>query len=192
MYSKLNRVFWAVVIMKISINIGMINIFPDFLGWAIFIYTLKQINHEWENDDVDKSLKIGALLTFFYVVVEIGVFANTIDKTTMFFGILEIIGSILSVASLGLFFIGTREEISKISTTDGNELESRTKHFLITNTILILGMIVYLSIPNAEVYAGLFIIFGGLIGILALYYTLSIPYFIKTRKYFKNNEVSIA
>lgn len=65
MYSKLNRVFWAVVIMEISINIGMINIFPDFLGWAIFIYTLKQINHEWENDDVDKSLKIGALLTFF-------------------------------------------------------------------------------------------------------------------------------
>ena len=65
------KIFWGFLIVLFNINIGPVNILPDFLGYFIIGSGLSVIQGEFENKSLKKANKVAKLLFLYTVIISI-------------------------------------------------------------------------------------------------------------------------
>lgn len=139
MYKNYNKIFWGLIVSMININLGPINLLPNFLGFIIILLALDNLFKETNNKKFKKAKYMSTLLMLISLVTAISGFMG-IDFLDQKYSILAVF------ANLSLNFI-FRIWILQAALDELKELPSgepyynislRERNYIIGNLIAIL------------------------------------------------------
>lgn len=163
MYGGYKKIFWGIFIATFNINIGVIKIFPSFVGFIIVLAGINSLYRETEIKAFDKARIYGAITTLMtligsilefssieymdiYLFNELWIIINSTIELMLFYKIIE--GSIEYLKNNG-YMIEVEENIGKL----------RIYIFLAVISITILSFATILNVVYSNVIvAGLMVV----------------------------------
>ena len=142
------KIFWGMFFSTFHINLGSIEILPNFIGLLIICSGIKEILKEYKYESFEQALKyisIHAVISFIaFVSPFIGLatlFENNIGLSIIWFNI----GNILEMFGIAKLLEGSAEILSERLICNDESMEYRSK---IDKYILIYSIIIVLSNIN--------------------------------------------
>lgn len=149
------KIFWGFLITIFNINLGPINILPNFLGYLIIGSGLNLIQNEFANSNFKTANKASNFLVLYSIFTYI-IFSMIFNDGYQYENIIEkgvsVFGSSINLIMAFNIFSGTIEfYINKEQRVYADDIKNTQKVYTILNVIGLLLMAVSINISN-EVY----------------------------------------
>lgn len=144
-----NKVFWGIIILTFSINIGSIRILPVFVGWLLIGNGIKILMEYQDTEALTKAYNMSNILTAITIIWGILDFFQ-VTGFPVFFQYLPILTTILQLILFLKVFEGTivflksKEELIKASHIETN-LDTYMKATISAIIIYIIGITFYIE-----------------------------------------------
>lgn len=180
------RVFWGLILVIFNINIGPVNILPDFMGYFLISIGLSTIRSEYENDSFKLSAVIANILGVYTLVASLLAFANVGHDLSgnKFLGTgLTMLVSIANLVMEYNILSGTISLFNNIGKTfEAEEMHKIQRNYTYLTVIALFLMSVSFNISNEIIVMAILIYYL----IIRIYYISVIR---KIKKFFENEEI---
>lgn len=128
-YTALTKIAWAFVFTLLDFHVGILNILPDFIGFALIYAAIKQLEKEQRDLTLLKPFAIALILW------------TSVDWILKWFGvsadqILPLVGMIISLISL-YFHFQLLTDLAQFAPDDDEGNQIRSKLLLIRNVLIV-------------------------------------------------------
>lgn len=166
--SSYNKLFWAMILITFDINLGPINILPNFIGYMLIYLALNELQHQHKIYEKGKIPSI--ILTILTIKNVIHVDSNNLlsGQFTPVNYSLVALDSVVSVINIYLIYIICKGIYLLCLERELKELQNSTKSRWVFFLIISIGVIFYMPFSlNMSITFKSIIIFSAIIYVIA-------------------------
>lgn len=150
MQQRYRKIFWGLLVVIFNINIGPINILPDFIGYFMISFAISDIINEFDNKEFRRAKKIANILALYSLILSFAdIIGGALDSSyndIVSIGLAILISSAVLVMSFNIFS-GTIELYLSREMNEYYELTVKTqRNYTKSNLVGIFLMTVSINI----------------------------------------------